>query len=160
MMVGMTQVKYGWSPKASLGPQMARMTERTQAEALRDTAELMDYQSAYGQEAGQHLSASMVLTVLLPASVPLLFCATPHWQLQPHKAPLPKSLSRPQTSASGPMNALSAIEILEGTQVSLIMPWQRDCRMVHDTQVAVKSCCIWLSTGGDSQSGGHGGSLD
>ena len=84
MMSGMAQVKYGWSPKASLGPQMARTTERTQAEALRDSAELMDYQSAYGQEAWQHLSASMVLTVQLPASVPSLFCAASHGRLQPH----------------------------------------------------------------------------
>lgn len=60
----MLQVKYGWSPKANLGPQMPRMAERTQAEALRDSAELMDYQTAYGKEAWQHLSASMVPTVL------------------------------------------------------------------------------------------------
>jgi hypothetical protein len=60
------QVKYGWSPKANLGPQLARMAERAQAEALRDSADLMDYQAAYGKEAWQHLSESMVLTVLLP----------------------------------------------------------------------------------------------
>ena len=73
-MLGRLQVKYGWSPKAGLGPQLARMAERTRAEALRDCAELMDYQAAYGREARQHLSASMVPTVLHPASVLSLFC--------------------------------------------------------------------------------------
>ena len=70
-------MKYGWSPKSNLGPQLARMAERTQAETLRDSADLMDYQSAYSKEAWQHLSASMVLIVPLP--VPrYCYCSVPN----------------------------------------------------------------------------------
>ena len=58
----MLQVKYGWSPKANLGPQIPRMAERTRAEALRDAAELMDYEAAYGKEAWQSSGAPAVHT--------------------------------------------------------------------------------------------------
>jgi hypothetical protein len=58
----MLQVKYGWSPKANLGPQIPRMAERTRAEALKDAAELMDYAAAYGKEAWQSSGAPAVQT--------------------------------------------------------------------------------------------------
>ena len=56
------QVKYGWSPRAALGPQMGRLAERQHAEALRDAAALMDYEASYGREAWQCSGAPAVLT--------------------------------------------------------------------------------------------------
>lgn len=82
----MLQVKYGWSPKANLGPQISRMAERTHAEALRDAAELMDYEAAYGKEAWQSSGAPAVQTdcsagCCCSATVRLLFGHGYHnWQ--------------------------------------------------------------------------------
>ena len=56
-------MKYGWSPRANLGPQMGRLAERTRAEALRDCAALMDYEAAYGREAWRSSGAFAVQTV-------------------------------------------------------------------------------------------------
>lgn len=45
------QVRYGWTPTAALGPQMARLSERAKAATLRDCADRIDYEAAFGSEA-------------------------------------------------------------------------------------------------------------
>lgn len=45
------QVRYGWTPTAGLGPQMARLSERAKAATLRDCADRIDYEAAFGSEA-------------------------------------------------------------------------------------------------------------
>ncbi|KAK9916467.1 hypothetical protein WJX75_002924 [Coccomyxa subellipsoidea] len=44
-------VRYGWTPTAALGPQMARLSERAKAATLRDCADRIDYEAALGSEA-------------------------------------------------------------------------------------------------------------
>jgi hypothetical protein len=48
---GWRQVRYGWTPTAALGPQLARLSERAKAASLRDRADRIDFEAAFGTSA-------------------------------------------------------------------------------------------------------------
>ncbi len=73
-----SQVRYGWTPTAALGPQMARLSERAKAATLRDCADRIDYEAAFGSEAWHHPDS--------PAKVmlPCFILRNRHFACPPH----------------------------------------------------------------------------